>query len=36
VGRLKVADRLSKLIEEKPAVCLDPGEAWSDAALADL
>ncbi len=32
----KVADRLEALTSDGPQVTLDPGEAWSDAALADL
>jgi hypothetical protein len=32
----KADDRLSKLIAEEPKAHIEPGEAWSDAALADL
>jgi hypothetical protein len=32
----KAADRLSKLFVAEPTANIDPGEAWSDAALADL
>ena len=32
----KAADRLSRLIAAEPTARIDPGEAWSDAALADL
>jgi hypothetical protein len=32
----KAADRLSRLIDKEPTARINPGEAWSDAALADL
>jgi hypothetical protein len=32
----KTADRLAALVSEGPQVHIEPGEAWSDAALADL
>ena len=32
----KLADNLARLNGNDPEPCLDPGEAWSDAALADL
>jgi hypothetical protein len=36
IGSRKAADRLAKLIVNQPTAWIDPGEAWSDAALADL
>jgi Domain of unknown function (DUF4132) len=36
IGSQKAADRLAKLIVNQPTAWIDPGEAWSDAALADL
>lgn len=32
----KAADRMAKLLMSEPAAHLDPGEAWSDAVIADL
>ena len=35
-GSRKAADRMTKLVVEEPTAWIDSGEAWSDAAIADL